>query len=164
MRQSTLWNKPITHSLDRLKWQIKCLRHSLIMWVQQTADRNAFPVHLRLPSGCFGLLELWRLKRWYLCIVSSKVKVRTRGRVHRHSTLECQRHWLIGTFRNHTDWLNTRGTWANAEGKKKKTAKQTYMNNTLAAMQGKTELMWNWKISYLSRIAQPPCLCQGSML
>ena len=161
MRQFALWNKPITHSLDTLKWQIQCLRHSLTMRVQQTADLNGFPLYLHLPSGCFGFLELWRLKRWYLCIISSKVKVRTQGKVHRHAMLECQWYWLIGTFRNHTDSLNTHGAWASTEGEKNDCKTDLHEYNTLAAMQGKTEFMWNLKISYLSRIAQPPCFMPG---
>lgn len=85
MRQFPLWNKPITSSLDTLKWQIKCLRHSLIMWVQLSEDINGFPLYLLLPSGCFDFLKLWRLKWWYLRIISSEVKVRTPGKVLRHS-------------------------------------------------------------------------------
>lgn len=113
MRQFALWKKPITHSLDRLKWQIKRLRHSLIMWVQRTADINGFILYLHLPSGCFAFLEIWRLKQWYLCIISSTVKVGTQGSVHRHAVLGCQWYWLFDIFRNSTDRLNTRDTWAN---------------------------------------------------
>lgn len=86
MRQFPLWNKPITLSLDILKWQLKCLRHSLIMWIQLSGDINGFALYLHLPSGCFDLLKLWRLKWWYLHIISSEVKVRTPGQVPR----QCQ--------------------------------------------------------------------------
>lgn len=113
MRQFALWNKPITPLLNRLKWQIKCLRHSPLIWIHQTAGIHGFPLYLYLPSGCFGFLELWKLKWGYLCIVSSKVKVRTVGRVHSHSMLEWQWYWLIGSFRNLTDGLNTHGVGAN---------------------------------------------------
>lgn len=85
MRQFPLWNKPITHSLDTLKWQIKCLRHSLITWIQLSEDINGFPLYLHLPSGCFDFLKLWRLKWWYLRIISSEIEVRTPGKVLRHS-------------------------------------------------------------------------------